>query len=97
MKQIIEYTISEKGNDCDRNFINTSKITDMSFLFQASKFNGDISDWDVSKIVCMSSMFEGSKFKGDVSKWNLTSIKNVDFMFDDCPLTRKYGDTPNDC
>ena len=39
---IINKTIKEQGNNCDLNFIDTSKITDMSALFADSKFKGDI-------------------------------------------------------
>ena len=42
LKKIIVDTIKEQGNNCDLNFINTSKITDMSKLFFSSEFNGDI-------------------------------------------------------
>ena len=44
LKKIIEETIKEKGPNCDLNFIDTSKITDMSELFAYAKFNGDISN-----------------------------------------------------
>ena len=32
LKKIIKDTIEEQGYDCDLNFIDTSKITDMSFF-----------------------------------------------------------------
>ena len=40
LKDIIEDTIKEQGFNCDLNFIDTSKITDMSDLFAYAKFNG---------------------------------------------------------
>ena len=43
LKKIIEETIKEQGNNCDLNFIDTSLIKDMSYLFYNTKFNGDIS------------------------------------------------------
>ena len=33
LKKIIEDTIKEQGLNCDLNFIDTSKITDMRYLF----------------------------------------------------------------
>ena len=39
LKKIIKDTIEEQGYDCDLNFIDTSKITDMSALFSCSNFN----------------------------------------------------------
>lgn len=39
LKNIIYETIKEQGPNCDLNFIDVSKITDMSFLFDGSKFN----------------------------------------------------------
>jgi surface protein len=39
----------------------------MSDLFSGSKFNGDISRWDVRKVTDMSHMFSESEFDGDIS------------------------------
>ena len=84
--KIINDTIKKKGNDCNLNFINTSKITDMSGLFQSTNFNGDISEWDVSKVVNMSLMFRRSDFNGDISKWNVSKVENMMYMFADSPF-----------
>ena len=37
--KIINDTIEKEGPNCDLNFIDTSKIDDMSALFYSSKFN----------------------------------------------------------
>ena len=50
LKKIIEDTIKEQGYNCDLNFIDTSLIKDMARLFSGSKFNGDISKWNVSNV-----------------------------------------------
>ena len=69
LKKIIEDTIKEQGNNCDLNFIDTSKITDMSMLFHRSKFNGDISKWDVSNVENMDGMFKHSPLEGNEPDW----------------------------
>ena len=66
--KIINDTIEKEGPNCDLNFIDTSKIDDMSALFETSIFDGDISEWDVSKVDNMYGMFWHSKFNGDISK-----------------------------
>ena len=81
LKKIIADTIKEQGNNCDLNFIDTSKITDMSKLFLSSEFNGDISKWNVSKVKDMSWMFADSEFNGDISKWNVSNVENMSWMF----------------
>ena len=89
LKQIIEDTIKEKGNECDLNFIDTSLITDMGYLFQHSKFNGDISKWNVSNVKDMYAMFCGSNFDGDISKWNVSNVEGMSYIFDKSPLKKK--------
>ena len=94
LKEIIKKTIKEKDNKCDLNFIDTSKITDMSFLFSPggggfNKFDGDISKWDVSNVVYMADMFCSSVFNGDISKWNVKGDCNVSNMFSDSSLEYK--------
>ena len=87
LKRIIRNTIEEKGYNCDLNFIDVSKITDMSFLFSTSKFNGDISKWDVSKVKNMDSMFyNASSFNGDIDNWNVSKVENMKTMFKNSPL-----------
>ena len=59
----------------------TSNVTDMSWMFCNSKFNGDISNWDVSNVRYMNYMFEYSEFNGDISNWNVSNAKYIQGMF----------------
>ena len=57
LKELIYEAITKDGLNCDLNFIDTSKIKNMGGLFANSKFNGDISKWDVSNVEDMDDMF----------------------------------------
>ena len=80
LKEIIEERISKEGQECDLNDIDTSLIDNMSYLFAYSRFNGDISRWNVSNVKDMFGMFAYSKFNGDISDWNVSKVKNISYI-----------------
>lgn len=70
--------------------IDTSKITDMSHLFEPTLSGGEqarfffegIEDWDVSNVKDMSYMFcYARNFNADISGWNVSKVKNMRGMF----------------
>jgi surface protein len=82
LKKIVKRLITERGNEADLNDIDTSEITDMSYLFYCfTSFNGDISLWDVSGVKNMDNMFADSLFNGDISGWDVSKVINMTSMF----------------
>ena len=88
LMEIIREIIAEKGPNCDLNFIDVSNITDMSYLFWKTKFDGDISKWDVSNVTNMRGMFQGCPFNGDISKWDVSSVESMAAMFQKSSFNR---------
>ena len=62
----------------------------MSWLFYYSKFNGDISKWDVRNVDVMCMMFTDSRFNQDISNWKLRKDCKVTGIFANCPIEYKY-------
>lgn len=60
---------------------NTSKVVDMSLMFEATKIKVDISHFDTSNVENMSSMFMESAFNGDISNWDVSKVRNMKYMF----------------
>ena len=79
----INNAIKKHHYDIDLNDIDTSKITDMAYLFadKQSIQKLDISEWDVSNVTDMTCMFMGSEFGGDISKWDVSKVENMREMF----------------
>ena len=92
LTKLVDQLIEKRGNDADLNDIDTSEITNMSYLFYESTFNGDISEWDVSKVQNMSNMFADSKFNGDISNWDVSNVTDMEGMFIYSNFTGENGD-----
>ena len=55
-------------------------------MFCKSKFNGDISHWDVSNVINMTFMFHKSKFNKDIRVWQINPDANTYSMFMDSAI-----------
>ena len=71
----------------DFNCINTSAITDMSYLFKGICIdrNFNVSDWNVSNVTNMQEIFYNCKeFNCDLSNWDVSKVINMRNMFCNC-------------
>ena len=64
-------------------------------MFSGSKFNKDISKWDVSNVTNMDEMFANSEFNQNISNWNTYKVKHSDNVFYKCKLDDKFEMQPS--
>ena len=85
LHNLLNQLIEERGNEGDFNDIDTSKITDISYLFYMDNFNGDISKWDVSNVKdMMGTFYECKSFNQPLNNWEVSNVTNMDGMFYGC-------------
>jgi surface protein len=97
LQSLIEQELERQGWDADLNFIDTSLITDMSWLFHPLYYvrNIKIDEWDVSNVTNMESMFRYCKnfmehtafhyaVNCDLSGWDVSNVENMSSMFLGC-------------
>ena len=61
--------------------LDTSLITNMSFLFASSTFNGDISNWNTSKVTNMYGMFAKAFYFNSELNFDTSKVTNMYKMF----------------
>ena len=83
LKSLMKQLIKERGNEGDFNDIDTSLITNMTFMFyENEKFNGDISQWNTSNVTNMTFMFEGAEsFNQPIGRWDTSKVTDMSYMF----------------
>ena len=99
LQRSIEYYVElinpKEGDIVDLNWIDTSKIDDMSWLFQTEMYfsntkkfktyNYNVSKWDVSNVKNMTGIFYKLRhFNCDLSKWDVSNVENMNYMFYAC-------------
>lgn len=99
LKELIRQELRRQGPDADLNHIDTSEITNMSWLFcYFDIMNIKIESWDVSNVQTMESMFYGcDNFTGiGLDNWDTENVAIMFNMFRDCnaivKLPRWYTD-----
>lgn len=110
LRSLIKQELQRQGPDADLNFIDTSKITDMSNLFWSLNLRKiKIEWWNVSNVTNMSGMFSFCyDFNCDLSHWDVSNVKNMNYMFAHCyklncnlsqwrPAVNELINTFNDC
>jgi len=86
LKEIIDKEINKQGGvNVNLNMIDTSKITDISLLFQVRKSlrTLNVSKWNVSNVTSMFSVCKSLQTL-DVSKWDVSNVGDMRFMFEKC-------------
>jgi len=58
-------------------------------MFTKSKFNQNISKWDVGNVKYMSGMFANTPFNQDISNWDLSIIEYKQDMLKNTPLEKR--------
>ncbi len=70
------------GSCYDLSKLDVSQITDMSYLFKNSPFDGDIGNWDVSSVTNMLDMFSFAKeFNSPLNDWDVSKVTSMAGMF----------------
>ncbi|PLW79406.1 hypothetical protein C0585_07935 [Candidatus Woesearchaeota archaeon] len=67
--------------DADFTSWDTSGVTDMSYVFDSSYFDGNVSTWNTSGVINMEFMFNWCNFNGDLNSWDVSSVENMYGMF----------------
>lgn len=85
IESIVDSRIAKDGPEANLNDIDVSEVTDMTNLFYAKDFRGDVSEWDVSNVKSFTRMFWScSRFNCDISGWDVIRGNNFNEMFSGC-------------
>ena len=96
IRKYIDIIKPRRGETVDLNWIDTSKVDNMSWLFEDKStkrnLNYDVSEWDVSNVKYFTAMFQWcTKFDCDLSKWDVSSGTHFAGMFKHCTSFKGKG------
>lgn len=92
LKNIVKQEIEKLGENCDLNHIDVSQIEYFSFTFRLTKFNGDISKWNMSNAKELRSVFCGAiNFNCDLGNWDLSKCTCLNHAFAAAPKFEGKG------
>ncbi len=71
------------GATANLNYIDTSDITDMGYMFRdARAFNQSLNNWNVSNVTTMVAMFyDATAFDQSLDTWNVSNVGDMAYMF----------------
>lgn len=69
----------------------SANVVSMSYMFELSSFNQDISNWDVSNVENMSYMFHFSDFNQEIGNWDVSKVEDMTHMFKGSPFNQNIG------
>lgn len=81
LRVLVTRAIEDNGPTCDLNHLDVCRVNLFSALFKNTRFNGDISGWNVSSGTGFDCMFEDSIFTGDISGWDTSNAMDMTRMF----------------
>ena len=82
LKELIQVGRYLLGDDGNFNWIDTSTITDMSYVGFGPYFNGHIELWNVSNVINMHGMFYNAKnFNQEIAGWDVSNVTDMSEMF----------------
>lgn len=80
MKGLFAYTPASSTLDLSN--VNTSKATDMSYMFSECKaLYLDLSGFDVSNVTNMSYIFQNCTSEIDIDSWDISKLTNASYVF----------------
>jgi surface protein len=87
------FSYTPASTTLDLSAMNTSKVTDMSYMFNECKVPYlDLSGFDVSNVSNMQHMFHSCPSNVNIDGWDTSKLTNADYMFSNFTNGGKYLD-----